>query len=1234
MIKQEINLLSYDRGMVENWNQKELIQQNVFNSVLWLSNYNPNLEHRTLVKRYGINNLEPTNNGYLEPKLYAPNAYANDKNSLLLHSRLLRTSNPKYNDTYVNFIKRIASNNIDIYKEWRPEYLNTLLTAVEQIEATAIIANSYIKYNQIFSNNYWFEPFYNHPQIPTMPYPGWYMLGTLQDSCRYGESLLITTSLLDDYEDAHIQLIKEYLYPCYVWKLWDMTKKRDNNNQYWNGIEFGVNDDLKNPGVSPNPYMLWRIQQPSRSMEGITGLANIDAFDELIPIVNGADDTNAVIKDISLVIWESNLFENPYFTKVFGDLNLKNFEKIQTFEVLENTEIQESINDAIALYTPIANELTNPNNDYIYSIRNIITTLDSAGFTDYTIQDINIKDSTKSVKCAVYGVFSGYTVESNIYLYAHILVLPTLLPDYINTKVPRMWLNCDKIPVVITMIINGIEVIVLRDTYKLKYGAEINMPNVIYDDFDSGGIWGKTNQNARSLNLKIENTIFYATAIPPNGKHKEEPWIIAPTIPALIESIYNPTLTTHILFEGPVNIGTPDPLTGIGTSDYLYPIINFSLRITETGFQKLFDNNVSAIRVYVSEPDEQGYLRSVGMSKYVDAPASTFKFPRVKDIKDEKQNSNFRLIKEFKIDGNGTKLNDHTEVELNNIPAKEVNSNAWLKTIDTWSTTEEVYWTVPQESQANNNGNQYPVPRVLSPNSDYFNPRHMLNININGFWTPDFIIWDYPLAKSPLNLQASGKYWDGIGAKCISVIKGRTFIAGTIDQDNQEEQSVIRYSAVQSGVASPDIFNDEDKIQVGHLPITALIEFREQLVIFSKENSYRLVMPNIYDTSTWEFLEAVENSGTLSKKTIINTPFGFVFGNETGIWISEGNIPESLTDKPEYMIAISSLWKSLMFGSDYMYLSLINPGSVFIDTDINYNPYLELNYNIEHGELIISTPIDRTNTTYTTATHELRLIFSFSKRNWRIELYELTITDQNVICYSKYHRTHFINSSIYSAVHHLAYIESSPGNFTWESNIYYEKPDKSALQDTYYSSVGSSTTNKDIEGEIISHEVGNGIDDVLLHSAIIECVPNDTALVTAYTNDPSFSFETRNKQWRDQVYHMYKKYMINHNHSGFANPGYLANDTWYDLIMHNVLAKKAFNPFNSLMQTPLSTGDEIFKDDSTPQVERANAGRESIVLLSPLNVKSRLMRFKWISKNVPKIKSILIKIIIHKRRSE
>jgi len=115
---------------------------------------------------------------------------------------------------------------------------------------------------------------------------------------------------------------------------------------------------------------------------------------------------------------------------------------------------------------------------------------------------------------------------------------------------------------------------------------------------------------------------------------------------------------------------------------------------------------------------------------------------------------------------------------------------------------------------------------------------------------------------------------------------------------------------------------------------------------------------------------------------------------------------------------------------------------------------------------------------------------------------------------------------------------------------------------------------------------------------------------------------------------MYKKYMINHNHSGFANPGYLANDTWYDLIMHNVLSKKAFNPFNSLMQTPLSTGDEIFKDDSTPQVERANAGRESIVLLSPLNVKSRLMRFKWISKNVPKIKSILIKIIIHKRRSE
>ena len=91
-------------------------------------------------------------------------------------------------------------------------------------------------------------------------------------------------------------------------------------------------------------------------------------------------------------------------------------------------------------------------------------------------------------------------------------------------------------------------------------------------------------------------------------------------------------------------------------------------------------------------------------------------------------------------------------------------------------------------------------------------------------------------------LNYSGTTWDGVGARCIAVVKGRTFIGGCYDERGIEEQAIVRYSIAQGAVISPDLFAEEDTLRVGHEPITALVEFREQLWVFNKSYSYRIQM--------------------------------------------------------------------------------------------------------------------------------------------------------------------------------------------------------------------------------------------------------------------------------------------------------------------------------------------------------------------------------------------------------
>jgi hypothetical protein len=253
-----------------------------------------------------------------------------------------------------------------------------------------------------------------------------------------------------------------------------------------------------------------------------------------------------------------------------------------------------------------------------------------------------------------------------------------------------------------------------------------------------------------------------------------------------------------------------------------------------------------------------------------------------------------------------------------------------------------------------------------------------------SWWTPDFVIWDYP-TETTLYLNSSGKYWKGLGARLITVIKGRTFIGGCIGADGVEEQAIIRYSDVQGGAISPDIFSDERKIQVGHKPHTALLEFREQLWAFSRNQFYRINMQSITDETTWEFSDVVEQ-GTFSNKSMIVVPYGVCFCNESGVWVSTGVSAENIG------ITVLPTYQSISTGATYIYTNLNEfAGTPFINEQ-GINPYLEMSYDALADELIIYTPLfqaipgglDIPFDQYS-AMVDFNLIFSFKKQSWRVE---------------------------------------------------------------------------------------------------------------------------------------------------------------------------------------------------------------------------------------------------------
>ena len=318
-------------------------------------------------------------------------------------------------------------------------------------------------------------------------------------------------------------------------------------------------------------------------------------------------------------------------------------------------------------------------------------------------------------------------------------------------------------------------------------------------------------------------------------------------------------------------------------------------------------------------------------------------------------------------------------------------------------------------------------------------------------WSPDFCVWDYPTSQ-PLILDSSGRYWEGMGARCICVIKGRVFIGGVINKTGEEEQAIIRYSDVQGGVISQDIFSLENKLIVGHNPHSALAEYREQLWAFSQEDVYRLQMPSITDPTTWEFLDVIQQ-GTFSPKTVVTTPYGVVFANSGGVWISDGGMPENLA------LPILGSYQSMANGKYYNYMFDTEGFEYPVE---EWNKFMEVIYDKFKDEVVVmSTAAGRGKEigNEEDAQYINKFIFNFPFKNWRVEKHDLPLLED-----SQEPENNYVLPVVVSPYHRMSY--SSPElhhSYLYINNVHFLQEIKNYTKDAWV----DNNVNVEIDGKII-----------------------------------------------------------------------------------------------------------------------------------------------------------------------
>lgn len=160
-----------------------------------------------------------------------------------------------------------------------------------------------------------------------------------------------------------------------------------------------------------------------------------------------------------------------------------------------------------------------------------------------------------------------------------------------------------------------------------------------------------------------------------------------------------------------------------------------------------------------------------------------------------------------------------------------------------------------------------------------------------------------------------------------AVCGGRLF---GIDPDGE-----LQYCIFAAGVMQYDICPDSFHVSDGE-EITHIVSWRGQHhLVFTDQNLWRMGLGD-GDELTWSILDSFVHQGTRLWKAIVDTPMGIVYPNENGIWIYDGNRPESLIRdrwEKEYLTTYAALTSEAATYGGYepgrqdVYLSLTGDAS-------------------------------------------------------------------------------------------------------------------------------------------------------------------------------------------------------------------------------------------------------------------------------------------------------------------
>ena len=896
--------------------------------------------------------------------------------------------------------------------------------------------------------------------------------------------------------------------------------------------------------------------------------------------------------------------------------------------------------------------------------------------------------------------------------------------DYIKVDLPRSWMKGDKIPFLVTANLNGQEIVLLKETFNVGQN-ELNDLALMrrayeynyYSTFpvNSGTQQGQLSHNKddqynTSLNLLIKDIVDvnlgtsesdlehilrnYLKNIPErtynpydnadklqsiNGTLENEVGI-APVDSMILYDVYNAANDPSQILQ---NFHTTD-LSG------LHNTIQFTIRLNKDALAILLAQGCSDIKVYASRPNnDEKLFDKVGSSSLIDSP-DIYAKPLIDSNSDDKiiEGNKYGLLKTFVMSGKSDIIEDYYDVKTSN-----KRTNAWRQEGDS-----DWIYAIPvdegnrkaglrkdiTEGTESDTGDLY-IPELQFKSVDHNETDPLIKYYNN--YTPDFFLWDYPSDSPSYIIGNSGQYYQGTGARCITSVKGRTFIGGCYDKDYVEEQAIVRYSSINNGTNIVDLFVEEEKIQIGHLPITSLLEYREQLWVFNLNNYYRIALNEIANPASWEFLDSKFGQGTFSPKTVCKTPYGVCFSAFGGIYLSDGTNPINLVDNPEQVLAIKSLYQHLMLGNTYEYSHIYNPGSIFIEPGDDYNKYAELFYSEEKDELILTTPIKKDldpiefylarltyydDDSHLQATHWLKLIYSFSNKNWRTESGEYELNDEpnnKAITYAENGRMWEQDRVARPLINVVYPLNKNMSNIPQRAGIY--KEDITQNQDF----VKGQFLNvlKNIWGTVITHEVGNGEDDHILNKAILECSPKEVTSVpeldwkqlvynsATTARDPYFAYELRSRTWDSQIVRANEVDLIQLNltakggqnifmsrmttPANNTNANYTINGTsnltptglWitgtaYVLLNTVIYNNKVYvcviaHTASALFTTDLLANRWVLYTDPDLMV-----GRESLNLIAPMG-KFRRTRFRLISKVIAKVRTIMISYKVFNRRN-